>query len=468
MDQTTVKIIFTQEANEECRRAVNSKSYFINASGKNIRKVENEAIQTFYTLTKEPKSNSKLLSDDDKKYFLSLKPGEITFSLLVDWFGNLVNMDDNKTKPTESNKSRFSPTDVFTLSHNEYPLVSGTIKTTLGRFIYNKLMVEEIGLQDILGYVNFILDDSGFGKVEKTITTALKDDKMTVDQMYKYVDMRDWLGLQLHAVITTSFTPSILKVPPEVKKLKKELLNNYKDELANNDEKVAEIIEKELIAKTKEVLKDDIGMDLYVSGARGSIGNNYKNMYLMRGAIKNNMTGEFDVLTSSLLDGLEKKDIAPHSNSILAGAYPKAKGTAVSGYLSKELISAMQSETLADEGSDCGTNGYLTIKIPEKGYDDFTYRYIKEGEDLICLTPDIIQRYVGKIVKLRSPMYCIGVGKEKHLCNKCAGDFYYKLGKKNIGLLCSRPAETTKRLGMKKFHDNVVHTKQIDVNDMLL
>jgi hypothetical protein len=65
-------------------------------------------------------------------------------------------------------------------------------------------------------------------------------------------------------------------------------------------------------------------MDLYVSGARGSIGNNYKNMYLMRGAIKNNMTGEFDVLTASLLDGLEKKDIAPHSNAILSGAYPKA------------------------------------------------------------------------------------------------------------------------------------------------
>lgn len=143
-------------------------------------------------------------------------------------------------------------------------------------------------------------------------------------------------------------------------------------------------------------------------------------------------------------------------------------GTQVSGYLSKELISAMQSETLADKDSDCGTKGYLSIKIPEKGYDDFAYRYIIEGEKLICLTPDVIQKYIGKVVKLRSPMYCIGVGKEKHLCNKCAGDFYYKLGKKNIGLLCSRPAETTKRLGMKKFHENLVRSNQIDVDDMLL
>lgn len=146
----------------------------------------------------------------------------------------------------------------------------------------------------------------------------------------------------------------------------------------------------------------------------------------------------------------------------------KAKGTAVSGYLSKELISAMQAETLGEPDSDCGTLGYLTIKIPEKGYDDFAYRYIIEGNKLVCLTADILPRYAGKVVKLRSPMFCVGVGKNKCLCNKCAGDFYYKLGKRNIGLLCSRPAETTKRLGMKKFHENLVKSRQIDVDDMIL
>lgn len=303
---------------------MNSKAYFINASGQNIRKVENEAIQTFYTLTKEPNAKSKTLSDRDKKYFLSLKPDDITFSMLVDWFGNLVNMDNTSSKPTKPVLSKFSPTDKLTLNNSEYSLVNGEIETTLGRLIYNKLLIEGVGLQNIFSFVNYVLDDGGFGKVEKTITAALKDDIVSVDQMYKYIDTRDWLGLQLHGVITTSFTPSVLKVPPQVKKLKKELLAKYKDELANNDEKASEIIEKELVKATKEALKDDIGLDLYMSGARGSIGNNYKNMYLMRGAIKNNMTGKFDVLTSSLLDGLEKKDMAPHSNSILSGAYPKA------------------------------------------------------------------------------------------------------------------------------------------------
>ena len=155
-------------------------------------------------------------------------------------------------------------------------------------------------------------------------------------------------------------------------------------------------------------------------------------------------------------------------NEIIGGAYPKAKGTAVSGYLSKELISAMQAETLAEKGSDCGTLAYLNITIPPDRADDFSYRYIIDNNKLVCLTPDILPKYIGKTVKLRSPMFCIGYGKEKCLCNICAGDFYYRLGKIHIGLLCSRPAETTKRLSMKKFHENNIKTQQINVDDMLL
>lgn len=65
-------------------------------------------------------------------------------------------------------------------------------------------------------------------------------------------------------------------------------------------------------------------------------------------------------------------------------------------------------------------------------------------------------------------MFCIGTGDTKCICNKCAGDFYYKLNKKNIGLICSRPAETTKRLGMKKFHSALVETYEIKPENMLL
>ena len=65
-------------------------------------------------------------------------------------------------------------------------------------------------------------------------------------------------------------------------------------------------------------------------------------------------------------------------------------------------------------------------------------------------------------------MKCIRVGKDKKLCNKCAGDFFYKVGKVNIGLACSRVAESTKTMNLQKFHENLVKTQQIDVNTMLI
>ena len=179
-------------------------------------------------------------------------------------------------------------------------------------------------MDKFIGFVNEPITDGKNGKIEKAIANALKEDKVSVANMYRYVDTRDWLGLQLHSVICTSFTMRSLTKPKEVDDLHKELLKKYKKELENNDEKVSEIIEKSLIAKTKEVLKDDIGMDLYLSGARGSIDNNYKNINLTRGAVKNLQTGGYDIIKGSLMDGLDKKDMASHSNAILMGAYPKA------------------------------------------------------------------------------------------------------------------------------------------------
>lgn len=53
-DQTTTKILWTQEANEECERVMNSKSFFLGPNGSNMRTMDNEGIQTLYVLTKNP------------------------------------------------------------------------------------------------------------------------------------------------------------------------------------------------------------------------------------------------------------------------------------------------------------------------------------------------------------------------------------------------------------------------------
>ena len=59
-DQVSVKGVWTQEANEELEKFINSTSNYIDLGGSNIRVSTNEAIQSLYCLTKI------LPSDTDK------------------------------------------------------------------------------------------------------------------------------------------------------------------------------------------------------------------------------------------------------------------------------------------------------------------------------------------------------------------------------------------------------------------
>lgn len=52
-DQVTIRGVFTQEANAELDGLIRSKTNILNVSGSNIRSTENEALQTFYALTKD-------------------------------------------------------------------------------------------------------------------------------------------------------------------------------------------------------------------------------------------------------------------------------------------------------------------------------------------------------------------------------------------------------------------------------
>ena len=104
-DQTTVKIVFTQEANAECEAKMNSKQFFINAKGSFIRVTSNEGIQTIYTLTKNPKTTDRVLSTADALQFIQMKPENITFEFLVDTFGNTVDISNGVSTNAKSNIS---------------------------------------------------------------------------------------------------------------------------------------------------------------------------------------------------------------------------------------------------------------------------------------------------------------------------------------------------------------------------
>lgn len=447
-----------------------NKDNFISADGGNIRDISKEAFQTFYVMSKEPDENSKTISKEDKQMLLDIGPDDITFTKLCNWFGNMKNMKD-EGKVSKAKASRFNCNDIMTLTPEECPLVKeDNIKTTIGRYIFNKLLIMGSGFGNEISYVNEILTSGAIKKFEKKIIAGLLNDKFTSKQMIHYIDTRNWLGLELHAVVTSSFSPGVLNTPKEVKKLKEELLKKYEKEIAAGDITTVDRIAKELINKELELLQGDYGLDLYQSGARGSVGNHLKNMQLMRGAVYNTATGKYDIITNSLMDGLDKKDLAPHGNSIVVGSYARGIKTADSGYKTKELLAACGGEILDNHvGSDCGSKGYLNVLITNDNKTDLKYRYIIEGNKLVELNDDNIDKYVGKTVKMRSPMFCRGVDGNQHMyCNMCFGNYFYKLNKFNVGLLSATITGVTMQASLAKFHDSQVKFYDIDVDDMLV
>ena len=402
---------------------------------------------------------ARKITDAEKKELLALKPEDLTFTKLVSIFGDTT---DSNNAFNGVKKSRFNTWDEMTLMPSEYFVKEKTV-TTVGRFIFNKYLIERFGFQNVTGYINEPVTQGKYDSLESTLSKAIIEDKISIGTFYDYIDYRDTLGMQLNSVITTSFSPKTVALPPEIRKKRDELFAKNKEALDNGDIIISDKIEKELVSDVKKELGDDPGMDLYNSGARGNFGN-YKNMMLYKGATMNNITGEYEIVRSSFMDGISKQDIPSFGTSVVSGSYPKAVGTAVSGYLTKQLLAAMQGEVLDEKGSDCGTKKTIAYIMTPKDVKDFEYRYIVVNGKNVCLTPDIIKNYVGKVIQLRSPMYCIG----KQICNMCAGDLNYRLDNKYIGLGCPVISGKLLKMGMKKFHTSNLKMSQINPDDILI
>lgn len=400
------------------------------------------------------------ISDVDKKELLGLNSKTLTFDVMNDLLGSFEKRVNGKLTNIPP---RFNPTDIFTLTPSEY-FVDKVTETTVGKFLYNKFIVEYVGLENVLGYVNWAMSSSGINKVDGILAQALLEDKMPISKFKEYINRRTHLGNAMHAVICPSLTMNVIKTPKDIVKEKERLINENREKLESGDIVVAESIEKQLLSKAKDALDGDPAMDIYMSGAQGTFNNNYKNINLLKGPIYNNITGKYDFVESSFIDGIKKKDIPTMGNAVVSGVYPKAVGTQVSGYFAKQILAALQTEVLDDEGSDCGTKRLIDFTITKTNARDFHYRYIQENGKLVELTPDIIPRYYNKTVKLRTPMTCIS----DKICHRCAGNLFYKLGIRNVGLTSSRVATTLTKLGMKKFHDSTVNAQKIDLGNLLI
>lgn len=392
------------------------------------------------------------LNDKDKQYLLSLKPEDITATLLFDLFGDKAKVVNKKVV---REKSKYSFQDTFDLKAGEY-FNKEDITTNCGLFIFNKIVVER-ELVDILGYLNNPINKGELGRIDGLMAKALLVDKIDTRMMMNYTNRIQWIGMKLNSLITVSFTPNTFKPLPKIMDAKHKLLKENKEAVEKGDPVALTRIEGKLLDMAKKELEGDPGMMLYDSGARGSFGNNYKNMCVMKGPVLNPTTGKYDVVETSFMEGIQKKDIPTMGTSVVSGAYPKAVGTGVAGYFTKQILAAMQAVTADPSLDDCGTHGFIEVEITDKKIEDVLFRHILDGGKLVLLDDVVIKKYVGKKVKMFSPMLCTS-GK---ICRKCLGLMFEKLGIENVGLTSARVSSTILNLSMKKFHNTTTQIYEI-------
>lgn len=450
-DQVSVRGIWSDEANLEAEEIMKSKMAVLNITGTNSKVVAKELNTALYELTKNAPNgvNSKPVNSKDVERLLAMQPDDITLSYITYLFADTVN--STVKNEVGKRKSTYNTWDTMTIPNNYFYDDQPEINTTIGRFIVNKFIFAGTGIIGVTKYRNVTMNKGALGDIDNDIGRYLMDDLITHDQFTSYINHRDHIGYWTNGILAHSISEKMLKPLPEIEKKKAELCKKYEKELASGDVDVMTMISDQLVAYAKELLKGDPGMDLYDSGEL-DFGNNYKNNSIIKGAVMNKITGEFDFINTSFMNGINIKDIPAHANSILASQYPASIATADSGYKAKKILALLQMMDVDEEGTDCGTKQLIPVTVTNGNYKDLIYSYINDGGSLIMLDSNNIKSYIGKIVMMRSPMTCIN----NTICSKCAGALFYKLGVKHAGLFATQLSHAELNLGLKAKHCSIV------------
>ena len=358
---------------------------------------------------------------------------------------------------------RFFPYDILNVPPNTYGPPNKRNKngftTTVGRWVFNKVFIEK-DLFDLFGYINKSVNKKVFGKINQKISYAVLENKVPLDVLKDYITKTQKFQPYC-TILAPSATIACLEIPKKIRAKKEALFKKYQKELDNNDPVVSQKIEEELLNDCKTILKDDEFMDLIRSGARISFGNNFKNMFVFRGAVRNadpTSTG-YSVIKSNFTEGMSKEDYAEFANSLIDGPYARAIATADGGYKEKVFVRGLQHLRALPEGTDCGTKRTLTVKLTKDNINDWIYSYIVEGSKLVELTSDNIDSYVGKTVKLRYSGFCES---KNGICSKCTGSLFNRLGLTEIGIATFQMMSAIKNISMKAFHKGTIDITDID------
>lgn len=395
----------------------------------------------------------RIIDKNDLDYILSINEEIGTKkSFIMELFGEF------------DGKKRFNTYDTFEVPIGAYGKEGKKNKnkfiTTVGIWIFNKVFIEQ-ELFDLFGYINKSIDDDTISDINGRLAYAILEDKIPISAMKNFM-MKAQKFMPYVVVLSSNYTMKLLTITKRIDEEKVRLIKKYKDDLDKGDIEAVIKIQDELLALSKEILKDDPSMDTFNSGARGSFGNNFKNMFVMKGITKDpDPTKGYNIIMSNYMDGITKEEYSDFAKSLAEGPYKRSNKTEIGGYWEKLMLPAYQHIKILPKGTDCGTTRTITVHLDKSNIKEYMYCFVKEGKKLVEITSDNADSYINKTVQLRFSSLCES---KDGICNACAGNVFHRLGVKNIGAAMPQIPSKLKLLSMKAFHDSQVVLKTMDID----
>lgn len=402
---------------------------------------------------------SKTINEAEEiEYLISLKEDDITMSLVMELFADF------------DKYQKYNPYDIITVPTGGYggKTPDGKDKrnkqpftTTVGRLIFNKYFIEsDPELLARIGFVNENINKKMYGKLFDQLGYDVLEDRISIET-YKRFCKKSQKFMPFVSILAPNHSDNMLTITKKINKRKAELIKENQEAFDKGDVIVVDKVSKELLEYAKELMKDDPAMDMFLSGAGGSFENNFKNMFIMRGSVQDpDPRKSYNIITSNYVDGVSKEEYSKLANTLAAGPYSRSKKTELGGYWEKLFLTSLQHVILDEPGSDCGTKRHITLKVTDKNIGSIMYCYaINADGSLTEITSENKEKFIGKTVKLRFSSMCES---KTGICNKCAGNLFYRLGIRNIGAATPQIPSRLKVLSMKLFHDDQLNFTEMD------
>ena len=404
--------------------------------------------------------------------FKNVEKGKQYFGQLVSepWGMSYLDRDLTPLKITDSkpNTPLFTFDERVQIDNTWAPNCNTPQETSIGTLLYNLIsLCYAFGTK-----IEYMPGRVSVKGTEKLIAPRLTTDPapgqpddpkaIYVYELIKYGRSLEYLKTMLQLCAYSS-TPKGIVPPTGIKQFKQALNKKYEGQLRDPVKLAA--YEKELLAFDDEFMKDDPSYKKFTSGKISNTSR--KKLFLTVGTENAFHEGTSAVpITESLSEGwpTDPEKYVAMMNGVRVGSYARGAETVNGGVSAKILLRAANNFVMGAV-DDCGTKLGIRRVFRADGWVNLIGRTVQESPTKkVLIDKDTPQgNYLGRVLVVRSPMYCRSEG--DNICRTCAGERLarYKTG---VTIPLTEISAVILAAAMAKMHNSGLSTARMTLDEI--